>query len=56
MDDMVRDPAFGIGKPEHLRYRINHSWSRPITEEHRLVYQVMDKAIIILQTCYRCRT
>ncbi|MGC9156138.1 MAG: Txe/YoeB family addiction module toxin [Ferrimicrobium sp.] len=52
IDDVVRDPTSGIGKPEQLRYGISHSWSRRITDEHRLVYQVMGEEIIILQARY----
>lgn len=45
----LRDPFEGIGKPEQLKYGAHGSWSRRITEEHRLVYLVAgDDSIILL--------
>jgi toxin YoeB len=49
LDDTLRDPTSGIGKPETLRYGIAGAWSRRITEEHRLVYQVLDEDLVVLQ-------
>ena len=33
-------PFKGLGKPEPLRHSLKGYWSRRITGEHRLVYQV----------------
>jgi toxin YoeB len=52
IDDALRDPTAGIGKPEPLKYGISGSWSRRITEEHRLVYQVLDRDLVVLQARY----
>jgi toxin YoeB len=52
LDDALRDPASGIGKPEPLKYGISGAWSRRITEEHRLVYLVLDGDLAILQARY----
>lgn len=52
IDDALRDPAAGIGKPEPLKYGIAGAWSRRVTEEHRLVYRVVDDLLIILQARY----
>jgi toxin YoeB len=52
IDDALRDPTAGIGKPEPLKYGISGSWSRRITEEHRLVYQVLDGDLVVLQARY----
>ena len=49
LDDALRDPTRGIGKPEPLKYGIAGAWSRRITEEHRLVYQVLDADLVVLQ-------
>lgn len=38
--DIKRDSFEGIGKPEPLKHELNGFWSRRITDEHRLVYQV----------------
>lgn len=50
--DIQRDPFGGIGKPEPLKYSMPGAWSRRITDEHRLVYLVNDKDIVILQARY----
>lgn len=49
IDDALRDPVAGIGKPEPLRHVLAGSWSRRITEEHRLVYLVDGDDLVILQ-------
>jgi toxin YoeB len=38
--DIKRDPFNGIGKPEPLKHELTGCWSRKITDEHRLVYEV----------------
>ncbi len=52
LDDIVRDPFEGIGKPEQLRHALSGAWSRRIDEEHRLVYLVDGDDIVILQARY----
>ena len=42
-----RTPFDGIGKPEPLKGDLKGLWSRRITDEHRLVYQVTDATIVI---------
>tara|TARA_B110000503_G_C6963133_1_gene335949 strand:- start:131 stop:397 length:267 start_codon:yes stop_codon:yes gene_type:complete len=49
--DVQNNPFFGIGKPESLKYGLSGLWSRRINQEHRLIYSVTDKDIII----YNCR-
>jgi len=46
-----RHPFEGIGKPESLRFDLKGFWSRRIDREHRIVYQVIDKELLI----YSCR-
>lgn len=52
IDDILRDPFEGIGKPEPLRHALAGSWSRRISEEHRLVYLVDGDDVVILQARY----
>jgi toxin YoeB len=52
IDDVLRDPFTGIGKPEQLRHVLAGAWSRRITEEHRLVYLVDGDDVVILQARY----
>lgn len=49
IDDALRKPTEGIGKPEPLKHVLAGAWSRRITEEHRLVYFVDDEDLVILQ-------
>lgn len=44
-----RDPYKGIGKPEPLRHNLTGKWSRQISKEHRLVYEIKEARIIIHQ-------
>jgi len=49
IDDALRDPTTGIGKPERLRHMLSGTWSRRITDEHRLVYLVDGEDLVVLQ-------
>ncbi|MCP4110006.1 MAG: Txe/YoeB family addiction module toxin [Desulfobacteraceae bacterium] len=50
--DIKRHPEEGIGRPEALRFELSGKWSRRITQEHRLVYQMIDEMIVIFQCRY----
>jgi toxin YoeB len=52
ISEACRDPAQGIGKPERLSHNLSGYWSRRITDEHRLVYQLRDDELIIVQARY----
>lgn len=52
LDDVLRDPTAGIGKPEPLRHALAGTWSRRITDEHRLVYLVDDQDVVVLACRY----
>ncbi len=52
VDAVLRDPFVGIGKPEPLRAMGADVWSRRVTQEHRLVYRVLDERIDFLQARY----
>ena len=55
VNDLLREeertPFEGRGKPEPLRGDLRGYWSRRITQEHRLIYQVKDDTLIIL-SCF----
>ena len=46
--DIKRNPLDGIGKPETLRHELSGCWSRRITDEHRLVYEVTDFGVTLI--------
>lgn len=56
LEDVLRHPTQGIGKPEPLRHAMEGCWSRRIDEEHRLVYLVENDDVIILQARFHYRS
>jgi len=52
IEEAAHDPGAGIGKPERLSHNLSGYWSRRITDEHRLVYQLRDDELIIVQARY----
>jgi len=42
IEDIKRNPTDGIGKPEPLKHELSGCWSKRITDEHRLVYQISE--------------
>ena len=50
--DIEKHPTTGLGKPEHLKYLGIYIWSRRIDQEHRLVYQIKNKQVFIVQARY----
>ncbi len=47
-----RTPFSGSGQPEPLKHEFSGSWSRRITQEHRLIYRVEGEILIIAQCRY----
>ncbi len=47
-----RDPFRGIGKPQPLKHELAGCWSRRITDEHRLVYEVSETGLYIVSCRY----
>ena len=52
VEDVLRDPFSGIGKPEPLRHLAEGAWSRRLTREHRIVYAVRADRVDFLQARY----
>ncbi|MEA5460599.1 Txe/YoeB family addiction module toxin [Arcicella sp. LKC2W] len=48
LKDIRRTPLEGEGKPEALKHNLSGFWSRRITQEHRLVYEVTDEVIRVI--------
>lgn len=49
---VLKDPHKGIGKPEHLKKLGENVWSRRINLEHRMVYEIFDKTIVVVAYRY----
>jgi len=43
-----RGPFHGIGKPEPLKHELSGCWSRRITSEHRIIYEVTENSLLIV--------
>ena len=52
IEAIIRDAFQGIGKPEPLKYLAPNTWSRRLTQEHRIVYLVRENKIDFLQARY----
>jgi len=52
LKDIQRNPFEGIGKPESLKYDLAGYWSRRISQEHRLVYKIDNKSIVVIACRY----
>lgn len=52
VEEFMRTPFSGTGKPEPLRYLGSDTWSRRIMQEHRLVYVVRRDRIELVQGRY----
>jgi len=52
VEDILRDPFKGMGKPEPLKYLAEGAWSRRLTQEHRIVYLISEDRIDFLQARY----
>lgn len=50
--DIQRNPFDGLGKPEPLKHQFSGFWSRRITDEHRLVYEITSNNIAIASCRY----
>ncbi|KFI21817.1 Txe/YoeB family addiction module toxin [Nitrosococcus oceani] len=55
MESACRDPFKGHGTLEALRFELAGCWSRRITLEHRLVYEVTEEDIRVLACRYHYR-
>lgn len=51
IENMRTTPFSGLGKPEKLKHQLTDLWSRRITQEHRLVYEVRDD-LVIIHSCH----
>ena len=47
--EISRNPYEGNGNPEALRHQWTGWWSRRITNEHRMIYRVVDDSVEIAQ-------
>ena len=48
LNETLREPFGGIGKPEPLRGDLSGLWSKRIDDTNRLVYQVTDTELVVI--------
>lgn len=52
IEESLRNPYEGIGKPEQLKHSLAGCWSRRIDDTNRMVYTIQEKRLILLQLRY----
>lgn len=52
IQEILRSPFEGIGKPEPLKGNLSGYWSRRINDEHRLIYTLQEDTLIIIACRY----
>jgi toxin YoeB len=48
LDNTRKTPFTGLGKPEALKGNYSGYWSRRITDEHRLIYEITGNSIFVI--------
>ena len=48
LDELRKHPTYGTGKPEQLKYYETPTWSRRITDKHRLIYRIEEDRVVVL--------
>ncbi|WP_312761353.1 Txe/YoeB family addiction module toxin [Epilithonimonas sp.] len=48
LDELRTHPTTGTGKPEILKHYKTTTWSRRISEKHRMVYRIENEKVIVL--------
>ncbi|TZF82795.1 Txe/YoeB family addiction module toxin [Pedobacter sp. BS3] len=48
LGELEEHPTSGTGKPERLKHYALPTWSRRISDKHRLVYQVQESIVTVL--------
>jgi len=46
--ELKEHPKTGTGKPEQLKYYKIPTWSRHISDKHRLIYQIYENTVTVL--------
>ena len=48
LDELRQHPTSGTGKPEQLKHYDTPTWSRRISDKHRLIYRIQEGKIVVL--------
>jgi toxin YoeB len=47
LDELTEHPYTGTGQPEQLKHNLAGFWSRRINQEHRIMYAVDEKSVVV---------
>ncbi len=47
LNELTEHPYTGTGQPEQLKHHLTGFWSRRINQEHRIVYAVDEKSVVV---------
>jgi toxin YoeB len=48
LTELREHPTSGTGRPEKLKHFEKATWSRRITDKHRLIYRIEDQKVIVI--------
>lgn len=48
IQDIIKNPETGLGKPEKLKHELAGLWSRRINDEHRILYEIVNDELHII--------
>jgi len=48
LDELRAHPKTGTGKPEQLKYYEIPTWSRRLTDNHRLIYRIQEDKVVVM--------
>lgn len=47
LESIMQSPFEGVGKPEPLKYNLTGKWSRRITGNDRLIYEIRESTLYV---------
>jgi len=47
LTELTEHPVSGTGRPEPLKHQLSGMWSRRIDKKHRLVYEILETAVVV---------
>jgi len=48
LEELQQHPTTGSGKPEKLKYNYSGKWSRLISEKHRLLHEIHEDMVTVI--------
>jgi len=48
LEELQEHPTTGTSKPEQLKHYAEPTWSRRISDKHRLIYRIREEVVVVL--------